>query len=97
MLRLTNILSKELKKKSVDWENVRSILRENRDIINDYDEKSQECVLSDLFGYPGSSGANALQLTKLFLDETYYLEYIIRIRIFFIQFNSAKFGRCVSD
>ena len=48
---------------------MRSILRENRDIINDYDEKSQECVLSDLFGYPGSSGANALQLTKLFLDE----------------------------
>ncbi len=68
MLKLSIILSKELCKKSVDWDNVRSILQDNKDIINDYDEKDRECVLSDLYGYPGSCGANALRLTKLFLD-----------------------------
>ena len=67
MLELVELLADEISKYTVEWKNVETIIDQNIDNINDYED--EECVLSDLFHFLYNKGNVALDLTKMFLNK----------------------------
>lgn len=66
MLKLENKLSKELKRRRINWDEVDVIIKESKEFINEFEEK--DCSLSDCYQYFYEKGKEAFKLTQLFID-----------------------------
>ncbi|WP_352397230.1 hypothetical protein [[Clostridium] aminophilum] len=64
--RIEDALEDELKKDHINWATVQRVIENNKRYINEFED--EDSALSDCYEYFDDNGKNALELTRLFLE-----------------------------